>query len=157
MLKKMKRSKLLVLILCLTLFFIPMTTMAKGYDYGPDIYVDGYYLYTDVSPIVVNGRTLVPLRAISEALGCNVQWFPSVQGVDICTPGDELSMSMYVGDYYADVYYGYGYEYVYMDAAATLYNGRVMVPLRFIAETLGLDVYYDSYYNEIYINSSSYY
>ncbi|MCM3141390.1 stalk domain-containing protein [Brevibacillus sp. MER 51] len=37
-------------------------------------YVDGKRLKVDVSPIIVNKRTLVPIRFISEAFGYQVQW-----------------------------------------------------------------------------------
>lgn len=37
----------------------------------------------DVPATVVNGRTLVPIRYVSECLGANVKWFPSKQMVEI--------------------------------------------------------------------------
>lgn len=36
--------------------------------------VDGKQIELDVAPIIKNGRTLVPIRFISEALGCDVEW-----------------------------------------------------------------------------------
>lgn len=155
MLKKIKHSKLVALLLCLTVLLVPITTMARSYA-GPEIYMDDYYVYTDTAPIVVGNRTLVPVRAITEALGCQVYWYPNLEEVDILTPNGNLLMSMYVDDYFAEVYYDYGYELVYMDAAARVYNGRVMVPLRFIAEAFGLEVYYDNYTGDIYMYSPAY-
>lgn len=164
MAKKRKSRKIIACLLCFVLLLIPMATQARGYYYqtGPDIYVEGYYLYTDTPSIVVNNRTLVPLRAVTEALDCRVEWLPEIQGVDIYDNYGNLMMSLYVGDNYAQVYYGYSYDYgyqfdyVYMDAAPMRYNGRVMVPLRFIAENLGLEVNYDGYYNEVYIYKDIY-
>lgn len=40
-------------------------------------------LQTDVAPMLHNGRTLIPVRAVSEALGCTVDWDPEVQTVII--------------------------------------------------------------------------
>ena len=152
--KTMKHSKILTLILCLVLLLTPVTTMASSYYEAPDIYLDGYYVYTDMPPITVDGRTLIPIRAITEALGCIIEWYPEYQCIDIYTPYGEWLMTMYVNDYYAYVNYGNGYvQEVYMGAAAQIYNGRVMVPLRFVAESLGLDVYYDYYSGDIYIYS----
>ena len=39
------------------------------------LYVDGNPLYMEVPPAVVDGRTMVPLRVVSEAVGCKVDWF----------------------------------------------------------------------------------
>ena len=153
MFNKIRHSKFFMFVLCLMVLLVPTATMAYSYNYGPDIYVDGYYVYSDTAPIVVDGRTLVPVRALTEALGCQVDWYPSIQGLDIYAPNGQWLMTMYAYDYYATVNYGYGGEYVYMDAAAEVYNGRVMVPLRFIAETLGLQVTYDYYTGDIYIYS----
>lgn len=79
--------------------------------------------------------------------------YAHVEGVDIYTPYGDWLMTMYIDDYYATVNYGYYTDYVYMGAAAEIYNGRVMVHLRFIAESLGLEVYYDSYYGDVYLYS----
>ena len=42
--------------------------------FAVDLYVDGSALQTDVQPAIISGRTLVPLRAIFEALDAQVQW-----------------------------------------------------------------------------------
>lgn len=39
-----------------------------------NIYLDHNWLYTDQEPIIKDGRTLAPIRAISEALGYTVSW-----------------------------------------------------------------------------------
>jgi len=40
----------------------------------------------DSPPIIVNGRTLVPIRAISESFGAEVEWNPETSTVTITTP-----------------------------------------------------------------------
>ncbi|MGQ9532395.1 MAG: copper amine oxidase N-terminal domain-containing protein, partial [Desulfotomaculales bacterium] len=45
------------------------------------VQVDGRYLSFDVPPMIENGRTLVPLRALFEALGAEVQWDGETQTV----------------------------------------------------------------------------
>ena len=47
------------------------------------IKVDGKIIETDVEPINVNGRVLVPVRAVAEALGCKVDWDGDTQTVKI--------------------------------------------------------------------------
>ena len=48
-----------------------------------EITVDGETKTLDVAPKIVNGRTLVPLRAISESLDCTVDWIADTKTVDI--------------------------------------------------------------------------
>ena len=50
---------------------------------SPEMYVDGNKLTIDVPAQIRNGRTLVPVRAISEALGCSVDWDDSSKTVII--------------------------------------------------------------------------
>ena len=48
-----------------------------------NIYVNGVKKTMDVAPVIVNGRTLVPVRFVSEALGCDVEWNPKARTVYI--------------------------------------------------------------------------
>jgi hypothetical protein len=41
---------------------------------APTVQLDGRQLYFDVPPVIDNGRTLVPLRVIFEAMGATVAW-----------------------------------------------------------------------------------
>lgn len=61
-------SLLLAVILCASLV---VPTFAAG---GVSVYLDGEKLTFDVEPTIVNGSTMVPMRAIFEALGAIVEW-----------------------------------------------------------------------------------
>lgn len=50
------------------------------------IYIDGWKVESDVAPQLVDGRTLVPLRAIAEHFGAEVQWDQASMSVEIITP-----------------------------------------------------------------------
>jgi len=45
------------------------------------VFLDGHPLSFDAPPIIMNGRTLVPLRAIFEAMNATVNWDASTQTV----------------------------------------------------------------------------
>lgn len=96
--------------------------------------VDGRPLYLDVQPMIVNGRTMVPLRGIFEALGAQVNW-DSYSRTITATKGD-TDVQLGIGDNRATV----NGRIVYLDAPATIYRGSTMVPLRFVSEALGADV-----------------
>ena len=81
----------------------------------------------DVNPIVQNGRTLVPIRFIAEALGATVDWDGSTATATITKDG--LRATLVIGE----ISQG-------MDVAAQIIDNRTMVPLRYVAETLGATV-----------------
>jgi hypothetical protein len=96
--------------------------------------VDGQRLQTAVDPIQRNGRTLVPLRDIFEALGATVNWNQSTQG--IAANRGNTNINLRIGDRRAQV----NGKQVWLDQAATIYHGSTMVPMRFVAESLGARV-----------------
>lgn len=98
------------------------------------VVVLGKRLTMDTVPTMVNGRVLVPMRFIFEALGAKVDWRQATQTV-IGTRGS-VTIRLTVGQ---AVGYVNGIP-VKLDAAAQMINGRVFVPLRFIAEALDCDV-----------------
>lgn len=84
----MKRfySALLALGLLLTL-----SLTASGADSSPRILVNGAPLDTPEAYITDSGVTMVPLRAIAEALGCEVSWDPATQTASVASPRAERS------------------------------------------------------------------
>jgi len=92
----------------------------------------------DVPPVIKEGRTLIPVRAISEGFGAEVAWDAETKTVTI-TKGD-ITITLKLDDRTATVN---GQE-VTLDVPAELMNGRTVVPLRFIAESLGLTVKWDA-------------
>lgn len=92
----------------------------------------------DTPPVIKQGRTLIPVRAISEGFGADVEWNKDEQKV-IITKGDiEIVLQLADGKAFVN-----GEEKT-IDVPAQLMNNRTIVPLRFIAENLGLKVDYDA-------------
>jgi hypothetical protein len=92
----------------------------------------------DSAPFIKGGRTLIPVRAITEGLGAEVVWNEEEQTVTISKDGQEIVLT--VG---SDVVLVNGEEVV-LDALTEITNNRTYVPLRFIAETFGLEVEWDA-------------
>ncbi|MBI2874809.1 MAG: trypsin-like peptidase domain-containing protein [Firmicutes bacterium] len=57
------------------------------------ILVDGREVATDIPPTIIDGRTMVPVRFVSEALGAEVQWDAGTRTVRIATPGSAAAVS----------------------------------------------------------------
>ncbi len=105
---------------------------------APSVLINEEPLATDQPPVIVEGRTLVPMRAIFEALDCQVDWIADSQTIVATHALD--SMTLTVG---SDVLY-LGTEEVSLDVPAQLIEGRTMVPLRAVAQALDADVAWDA-------------
>jgi hypothetical protein len=89
-------------------------------------------------PIIRDNRTLVPLRFISEAFGAKLTWDPIFQIIDITLGNDTIRLQ--IGKNFASV----NGTRVALDTAPIIVKGSTLVPIRFISETLGSDVLWDS-------------
>lgn len=99
--------------------------------------VNGKSVVNDVAPIVANGRTMLPIRFVAEALGATVTWVPDLKTVMVSTPETDIYIA--IGNNFATV----NREKIELDSPAFVENDRTYLPLRFIAENLGADVQWD--------------
>jgi hypothetical protein len=102
------------------------------------VLVNGTAVIFDQPPIIENGRTLVPLRAIFEALGAKVDWNQSTQTVTAIR-GD-TTVTLTIG---SNTLNRNG-EQVTLDVPAQLVGGRTLVPARAVAESFGAKVEWDA-------------
>ena len=91
----------------------------------------------DSPPVIKDGRTLVPLRFVSEAFGAKLTWDPIFQIIDITLGSDVIRLQ--IGKNFASV----NGKKVMLDVAPVIINGRTMVPIRFISESLDSQVLWD--------------
>ena len=98
------------------------------------IEIDGQLLRTDVPPVILDGRTMVPLRAIFEALDTEVEYDAATRTIT-GTSGDSV-IQLTIDSTRATV----NGEEVALDVPATIMEGRTLVPVRFIAESTGQEV-----------------
>ncbi len=110
---------------------------ALAVDPPISLVVNGRPVSCDVPPVIVGGRTLVPIRVVSENLGAIVQWNQAAQLVTITSPAGVISLT--IGSTTATID-GRG---VALDAPARVISGRTMVPIRFVSEAMGAEVNWD--------------
>jgi len=108
------------------------------------IFVDDFKLNTDVPSIIINDRIMLPIRAVAESLGCKVDWFEADQRIVVYSyDGGEPLISMHIDSSVARIYLDNGETgapHVTLESPPVIVYDRALVPLRFIAETLGLTV-----------------
>lgn len=133
----MKVSKSIrTLVLALVLVLLSVTPVLANQSMV--VNVDGKKLNLDVNPVIIEGRALVPIRAVAEQLGGEVSYDASKQVVEIVTVDNTVKLT--VNSKVADV----NGKSVTLDVPAQIINSRTLVPLRFVSESLGAEVNYDS-------------
>ena len=89
-------------------------------------------------PTVIDGRTMVPVRAIFEAVGANIDF--DAETKTITAKKGDATVNMTVGANAVTV----NNKEVQLDAPAVIVNGRTLAPARFVAETFGYTVQWDA-------------
>lgn len=113
-----------------------MTARFKKVPYVTVSY-NGEFITFDQKPIIENGRTLVPLRAIFEKIGADVEWNGDTQTVTATK--DDITVSLTINNTTA---YKNG-EAITLDVPAKIINGRTLVPVRFVSDCFGVNVDWD--------------
>ncbi|MCF6092849.1 N-acetylmuramoyl-L-alanine amidase family protein [Microaerobacter geothermalis] len=123
-------------ILLLAVIIMPIQTGAQNPD---DIHlvIEGKTVTSDVPPTIVNGRTLVPVRLITEQLGGTVTWEPETKKIYIT--GENIFLELQLKSTRALV----NGRDVILDSPPALINNRTLLPLRFVGESLGANVAWD--------------
>lgn len=98
------------------------------------VVINGKEMESDQSPVIVQDRVLVPLRAIFEALGARVDW--NSKEKTVTSTKDENTVSLVIGD---NRLYRNGEEKP-IDVPARIINSRTMVPARAVSEAYGCKV-----------------
>jgi len=129
----MRRLLIPVLLLCTLLLAVPQPVIAQD---PVRLIINGREVLPDVPPVIVSDRTLVPVRFIAEALGFTVGWDGAAGKVTLT---GRRVIQLTVGQAQATV----DDAPVPLDVAPVNLNGRVMVPLRFVAEQMGASVNWD--------------
>ncbi len=125
------------------LLFSASPTLAQA-----SIYLDGQEL-AGASPVMVGGRTMVPMRVLFEALGANVQYFSAEKivlaqknGVKVSLQANNQRVSI------NDVVQ-------YLDVSPQVYQGKLYVPLRFVTEALGGNARWDATSQTVFVTTGA--
>ena len=140
-------KKLMMLLFCFTLLLsaLPVHSAAatkyfydgKWHEYkAPPVFlqVNGEFVQGDMPPVIFDNSTLVPARAVFEKLGAKVTWDAKKMIVGVTL--DDKNISMTINKKSAAVN-GNAYD---MLIPPKIVNDRTMIPVRFVAEAIGLKV-----------------
>lgn len=109
------------------------------------VLLNGTVLTLNPNPVILNGRTMVPLRGIFEAMGADVTYDPADR--TITGTRDSQTLFLTLGSNKALVN---GRE-ILLDVPPQLINDRSFVPARLIGESFGATVEWDGFGNRVLI------
>lgn len=102
----------------------------------------------DMPAVIIDGRTMLPMRQIAQELGCEVNWNEAAKQIYVMRGSDIVVFTV-------DSKTGYenGKEFT-MDVPATIVNDRTMLPVRALADALHLNIKWDDPNRTVSIQSS---
>lgn len=107
---------------------------------------DGKYIdFDDVAPQIINGRTMVPFRKIFNSLGVteeNITWVPETRTV--IAKKDNVEIELQIDNNIAKKTVSGETKEITLDSAPVIVDGRTLVPVRFIAESMEKQVDWDA-------------
>jgi hypothetical protein len=100
-----------------------------------EVYIDP--TNTKVAPFIIPpGRTVVPIRFISESFGAEVKWEQDTKTIRINLESKNIKITLQVDNKLAKI----NDKLINIDVAPFIKEGRTFVPLRFISEAFGAKV-----------------
>jgi len=110
--------------------------------------VNGKSTTLEQGALIRNGRTMVPLRFITEAMGATLAWDAATRTAAITLADTKISLT--IDKAVAKVN---GYD-VALDAPAAIVNGKTVVPLRFVAESMGANTVWNDAQKKVTVTFS---
>ena len=112
------------------------------------VYVDNEKVeFADQSPLILDGTTLVPIRAVFEKAGATVTWNQ-----------EEKTATLVKGDYTVKITVGDSVLYkndveVPLTVSALIYNSRILIPVRAIGEAMDFDINWDGFHSSVHVGT----
>lgn len=128
----------------------------KGDDDSIPVIVNGELIKFDVPPVIKQGRTLIPVRAVTTALGADVKWDSNLPNIVTITKTVGGQVITVVIDLKSGVITksvdGATPVVVEFDVKPQVVSNRTVVPVRFLAEIFGMHVDYDQNTHGVFVD-----
>lgn len=112
--------------------------------------VNGKEIHLEVPPEIFQGRSMVPIRFLSESFGADVAWYPSSQQILIQMKGKKVTLT--IGKKEAVIEQNFIKKTVSLDVPPLIVQNRTLIPLRFVMEVFNATVDWNATYQLIEIN-----
>ncbi|MCQ2748603.1 MAG: copper amine oxidase N-terminal domain-containing protein [Clostridia bacterium] len=92
----------------------------------------------DMPPIIIENRTLIPVRELFESMGANVEWLNETREVHVSL--DNTKIELKIGSSNIKIIKDGTTTNKTIDVPAKIINSKTMIPLRAVGEGLGCNV-----------------
>ena len=128
-------KKLIALVLTLVIATMPSMVLANE---TINVTIGGQAVtFPDQGPVIVDGRTLVPVAGVFQSLDFDVQWNPEDRTVTLTRSGDTVVITIDSSTFTTN-----GASHT-LDVPAQLIGGRTMLPIATVLRSVGYDVDWD--------------
>ncbi len=103
--------------------------------------------FSNAQPVIVNSRTLIPLRGLFEKMGYTIDWEPATKTATLINGSNIISMRS--GHKALQV----NQNSTFLDVPAQIINNSMMIPLRAISEATGAAVNWDADTKTVHIGT----
>lgn len=134
------RKRMLAVVMTVLLCFTLLVNVSAN-DAG-SIVVNGSVVELTRNPVVIDGKKMIPIRSVAEAMQCEVSWDSETQSTLISN--GQVSVSLRMDHVDMKVVRNGVESTVMMDIPPILIDNSTYLPLRVVVETLGGSVYWDS-------------
>jgi len=129
----------------LCLFLIIIFTFASGI-YAADekpimVQLNGNFIDFEVQPVMINYTLMAPLRTLAEKMGASISY--NIDTDQITAAKGDITLTLKIGETSAEIKNKDDVQTVDIYTAPIISEDKAMVPLRFFAQTMGLDVGWD--------------
>lgn len=137
--------KKISVILASVMVLLTLMSVSVFADATVNVTINGEAMVSDQPGLIIEGRTMIPARAVFEKIGADVYWDAYKTGGYVSVVMPERSVVLYVSETDGDSYLVYNnIQKIGLDVPAVIRNGRTLVPLRAIGEVLNAEVNWDN-------------
>ncbi len=138
-------KRIISLLLVAIFALVPLSVSAES---EITVLLDGVKVEFDQPPVIISDRTMVPVRAIYEALGADVEWDAATRTASGVKSGIRVSFTI------DKPVVSINYNEKAIDAPAVIVSDRTLVPVRALAEGFGVTVDWDAETRTVILTSN---
>jgi len=136
----------------LVIFLIILNTVCFASDIKVNI--DDNYIDFDVAPVMKNDRVLVPMRKIFETFGCELEWLEDSETVIAVKNNLLIALKIGKNKVILNDIEEKTSKAIEIDSPPIIKDGRTLLPVRVISESLGYNIKWDEEKQTVFISTN---
>ncbi len=144
-----------ILFLITVFFAVTMTAFATSSRNVISVYVDDeQVVFEEQQPVIINERTMIPVRGVLEKMGKAVEWDGDSRSITVSDSRKTVLLT--VGNEIIKIADGGKVRTITLDTAPVIINDKALLPIRAVAEEFGAFVYWQDSIRSVIITTEVY-